>query len=53
MGKVNAQLNTFDLPGVAKSVTGVDVLNSIRAVASPEYQNRIPEATRDNMLVMQ
>lgn len=49
MAKVNAPLNTFDLPGVAKSVTAVDVLNSIRATASAEYQNRIPEATRENI----
>ena len=49
MAKVSAPLNTFDLPGVATSVTAVDVLNSIRATASAEYQNRIPEATRENI----
>lgn len=27
----------------------IDVLNNIRANASPEYQERIPEATRDNI----
>lgn len=27
----------------------VDILNAIRAKASPDYQNRIPEATKDNL----
>lgn len=28
---------------------GVDILNAIRNDASPEYQERIPEATRNNI----
>lgn len=29
--------------------TNIDILNAIRAKASPDYQNRIPEATKENL----
>lgn len=31
---------------------GIEVLNTIRANASPEYKDRIPEATRDNIIAV-
>ena len=35
--------------GFAKGVTGVDVLNAIRASMPVVYQSRIPQATQDNI----
>lgn len=35
--------------GLAKGVDTVMLLNTIRAEGTPTYQERIPEATRDNI----
>lgn len=34
---------------MATKDTYVNVLNAIRAAATPDYQNRVPQATRDNL----